>query len=929
MKAKVRRLAVGFWSGVCLFLPMQIWAQEEVLEALDGNTPRNNAAENAAKSLPDAAGNSVPNAANNVVPNVSSNGAWNGASRSNAAPALNASENKISSLVSGQSAPAPSAPASFAPSSTSAPSEGRNSPGIAGISDPEMERHNEVISSKINQRLFGDLQRYCLDYCNVLSMDVTSQETFETGNSDLGFEGTTPQSGGRTFATNGARVEVMVDTRFGSGNIDRLQKIFQKILERYPIPTQIQWSLVTFPDSATNAKSEAQVRGDFSQVVRGQLERVVAEFCPRDCKIHSLDLAIARAGVDEIQNGNAFRYLFSRDGRGALYVRGVSAVVSLNSLMDAERKDRIRALMNETLEPFGSVNLQTKEIPFPRSAEEVQKDLDMERGDPWGLKKLSEALKVFREFANTKEIVRERETQSSTNSSSSINSELSRSEREKNSQISSERNSEKESESAIEKARETQNKEMNSQLASTTESGKSFWTQEMVLIAGGILLALVIAGALGLRYVVTGKRMQQVINEGIVGMGQAPASVVYGMATGGDAGVGQVSSFGVAPVSSAALNSGQGLSEEVRRHVALQSLRDELVQIFVTQPKVARDVFGRMIREDGIENTSRYVVIFGEMMIFELLGDADLKKEIDTLAEYIHVNAPVVKPEEQVELLRALRLKMTAGKMRLMTSRTLDMFDFLKSKSPRQIFDLIGDEAPRSQAIVLTQLSTEKRRAVFELYEGQAKVDLLRELSNNSVVQREYLHNVAEALKRKAQTKPSFEGENVQGIDVLLDLLERAELQDQRDLMADLDKNSLEIARTLRTRLVTIETLPYLRDGLLLEVFLSMEAHTMATFLAGTRDHIRNLILSKAPADVAENWVENLEQIRSIDTETMRLAEMQVISKVRSFANQGLLSVLDINLALYPKGDLQLDDANGTNSATAKRVFKISNPLVA
>jgi flagellar motor switch protein FliG len=912
------------------------------LNNVSGNT--GNAAINALDTEDaDPLNNASLDLPSNAAPsNVSQNGVSTGAS--------NTPSNSFGGSLGNVAAPPESVPADPVPSdadpllapagASSSLGTGALAPGTAElpVADSEQEAYNQQIDTKIRPRLSGDLQRYCLDYCNILSIDVSSQENFNTANADLGFEGaTTSAGGGRTFQASALRAEVMVDTRFGTSNIERLQKLFAKILERYPLRIDLQWSLVTFPDSGTNVRSEAQVRADFSQQVRNQLERVAVEYCPRDCKVSNADVNIARAGVDEVQNGAAYRYLFSRDGKGALFVRGVNASIALNSLMDAERKDRIRLLMNEVLLPFGSVNLQWREIPFPRSAEEVQKDLDFERNDPWGLKRLGEALKVFREFANTKEIIRESSTTEKNNSSS-----LEKTAAERLSELSrSERASTESTKSESERARELQsNLEKNSSsLTSSEESGEGFWNQQNTLLVGGILLVLLIAGALGLRFVVTGKRMQQVINEGMVGIGHAPMSSVgeAGMMAGGHhagshagGGVGMPMGVVASPlVAGVSGMGGMGLSEDMKRSLSLQSLRDELVQLFVTQPKVARDVFGRMIREDGIENSARLVVVFGEMMIFELLGDADLKKEIYTLAEYVHVNAPDVSVDEQLELLRTLKLKMTAGKMRLMTSRTLDMFDFLKAKSGRQIYDLINDESPRSQSIVLTQLSTEKRRTVFELFEGQAKVDLLRELSNNDVVQREYLFNVAEALKRKAMSRPSFDGESVQGIDVLLDLLERAELHDQRNLMEDLDRNNGEIARMLRTRLVTVETLPFLRDGLLLEIFLSMESHTMATFLAGTREHIRNLILSKAPPDVADNWVEGLEQIRSIDAEALRLAEMQVIAKIRSFSNQGLLSLLEVNLSLYPKSEFDGDDDSGTNASHAKRVFKISNPLVA
>jgi flagellar motor switch protein FliG len=148
--------------------------------------------------------------------------------------------------------------------------------------------------------------------------------------------------------------------------------------------------------------------------------------------------------------------------------------------------------------------------------------------------------------------------------------------------------------------------------------------------------------------------------------------------------------------------------------------------------------------------------------------------------------------------------------------------------------------------------------------------------------------------------------------------------------MFELDRNSPDIARMLRTRLVTVETLPYLRDGLLLEIFLSMDPSAMATFLAGTRDHIRRLILSKAPQDLADNWVENLGQIRNIDAEALKLAELQVVTKIRAFSSQGLVNLLEVNLALYPREELVGEGGDReTGDKPKARVFRISNPLVA
>jgi flagellar motor switch protein FliG len=871
------------------------------------NFSGNNGSLNNISSLNSANGNFAKT--NNVAPNaVPQNSFQNSAvSQPPVDPAI-APSDPIPSNTSSLPPPA-SEPPMLA---QAAPSDG-NQGGIEVSStqlgpDPEKRAEEERIAEETKRLLLSDLRTSCLDYCNVLSAHARLDEVFDSANADLGFESVATR-GGKRYRVKEVVIDVLVDTRFGTTNFEKLQVLVRKLSENYPYRSALRFAQLPFPDSVTSTRSEVEVRADFAGQMRNQLERIAGEFCPFDCKIHSVDPVLQRAAMDEAQSGVGHRYIFVRDGKGVLYVRGVNADVSLNSQMDPTRRQRIESLMRQHLAPYGSINLKTNFIAFPRSADEISKDVDAVRADPYGVEKISRLLQVFKEHANTKEVYREKE----------IGRETSRSDSTKD--------------SSKEMARETRESENNSETSSSENSkssensreankdGGSFWNANAALIIGGILLVLLIAGAVALRFVLSGKRMQAIVHEGLAGR---PAE-------NGEGGAQRAGENGFAQESGSKGSQAFVLNNErLQQRFEHRDLKDDIVQTLASQPKVARDVFGRILREDGIEYAAKCVAIFGEMMIFELLGDADLKGELSTLAEYVHVNLPKLESEEQIEILKNLRLRVTASKMRLMTQKTLDVFDFLKSRSPKQVYDLVRDETPKSQSIVLTQLATEKRRSVFEMFEGIAKVELLRELSSADMVPKEYIHNVAEALKRKALSIPSFDGENIRGTDVLIDLLEQSELADQRDLMSELDSTNPDASRYLRGRLITLETLLYIRDGVMVDIFLSVDQNTMTDFLAGTREHVRSAVLSKAPPDLSIAWRENLVSAGFVDKDAYKLAEMQVLTKIRSLASSGSINLAEINNSLYPalRGDGGMYDGQG-NPESRKRTFKISKPLVA
>ncbi len=827
-------------------------------------------------------------------------------------------------------------------------------PPSGPVFDPEKAEAEERISQNLRTLLQADLSKFCMDYCSILSLSVESQEVFQPSQANLGFEAEGASTTGRKFSQKGAKAEILVDARFGTLNTMRLQSLLQKLIQKYPTTLGLTWSTVSFPDNGLASRSEAEVRTDFASQIRSQLERAVTEFCPRECKINGIEVRVNRSGVDEIRDGNLSRYLFAQDAKGALHVKGVKANLSINSLMEDKRKNRILGLMRQMLSPFGEVILNVSEIEFPTASEEILADLEEKRKDPYGLEKLKSLLNLMRDYANTKEIIKETVSNSENSLEQSdklSHSETSESSTQSNEKSSKEQLNEKNSSSSNSSNSSSSNSEKNSLDKSTKESSESsaslftpeFWTTERMILAAGGFVVLLVLFFVGMRFVATGKRVQAHYAENMNrkgGMGQGaggpmqPAGMVYGPAYAPPTGMlGGNYQEGVSPGGQrmGAPPSGGGesnVSEKIQVRMQIDSLKGEIFEYFFNNPIISRDVIGRILKEDGVEVSAKYVVILGDMIFFDVLKETELSQEVFTLGEYVHVNPPVVTELEQLELLRNLKLKLTAGKIRKIANKTLDIFDFMRNKTARQILELIREETPKTQSIVFTQLSAEKRRQIFELLTSHERIEVLKELSKNDNVAREYLFNVCEALKRKAQRKSGFTGENVHGSDVLQDLLERADLLQQRQLMESLDQTNPEASRQIRSRLISIETLPFLKDGLLLEIFLGLEPGLLVTFLAGTREHIRSLILSKCPVDMAREWLSMMDTVKIVDAETYRLVELQVITKIRGFANQGMVNLLYINEALYPpsydSSTVFLDREN----QQGRRGFRISRPLV-
>ncbi len=441
-----------------------------------------------------------------------------------------------------------------------------------------------------------------------------------------------------------------------------------------------------------------------------------------------------------------------------------------------------------------------------------------------------------------------------------------------------------------------------SEAKTTSSRGDEFSTGELALGGGLALAVIALIAVLVARFAAASRDARLMVE---AAGGQRP--------TAGDGERG--------PVKAA----GGGMSDEARKDLGnrmrVEELKDELVRGFLASPRVAKETFTRLLQEEGIEETARYVHIFGHLVVFELLADPNLQRDLFELSEYYHKSEFAFTPDDELKLLTKLKTRVTANEIRVLTRKQMDKFDFLLKLDATQIFNLIAEEKPQVQSIVLTQLDHKRRRAVFEMYQGEGKVFLMRELCRADAIPKEYLSNVAKALHKKVTSRPEFDTEHLRTSDILLDLLEKAELGEQRALMQNLMQTNVDAARGIKLRLVTAEIMPYLRDGHLLEIILGMEREDLLTFLAGAREHIRVLVLSKAPDELSDSWIEDLENMRAVDDQSYRLVEMKVLGRIRALANNGFINLLDVNDLIFGKTEADAAAAAGTGGDEAPAAF--------
>ena len=756
----------------------------------------------------------------------------------------------------------------------------------ANAASPQSFRLERETVGLAREKIEAVLQKFCGDACELVNVEAAVDES-TTESDELGFESVANDTGVKS-KVSGVVIDIQVDDRVTSADQARLGQLITNSVRSLTPGANVRWSSVAFPQIGVSAEVEDRLKQTLHQRIQSAVQQTIDSYCPKECLLSNVNIDGRLVSADQARGVPERELVRERGGRGILRIENVDIDVSIDDKLPEATRTKIYNIIKAKTRFALPVNVNMVAVEFPEApaAKEPQ--------DPWGLDRLRQTLQIFRDLAGTKEIITNSTQTSSTSSKEQSERSESKESRDSMNMTSKEKStaSEKEVNSKSEKSAEISASEKKTQGSENTEY--------MMYIAGFLVLAGILV-AMIMRFASSSKDARIMIDS-------TPGSVMRQNSAASGNNQGEFNSSGgsgYGAVYGGQVNGMGANRESFSLKMKIEGLREELLQTFMDNPKVARDTFSRMLQEEGVEQTSRYVYIFGPMIIFDLMNDPNLKRELHDLGEYYYKATFSFTDEQTLEALSALKTKVTASEIRVMAHKRAEQFSFLQNLDSSQIFTLVSDEKPHVQSVVLTQLDPARRRVVFDLYEGEAKVNLMRELCRADAIPKEYLSNVAKALHKKVLGRTDFDTEQLRSSDIILDLLEKASLQNQRELMADLVKTNPEAARAIKLKLITVEMLPYIKDGHLLEIVMGLEREDLLAFLVGAPDYIRELLLAKAPSELAQSWMEDIEQLSGIEEARYRLSEMRILGRVRNLANSGAIRLVDINERIFAEEHLE------------------------
>ena len=643
-------------------------------------------------------------------------------------------------------------------------------------------------------------------------------------------------TGKAVLAAASGKVKILMDKNLGQIKQTEIVGLLNEHLKELNYPVTVETQVTKFPQPATSSYRLADLREKVTHDIKASLQGLLGQFCSEKCALGEFDVQTEVVNAEDVDYSSAQDYF--QDGPAAIRVRGVKATLMIDQELPAEEANGIVEMAKLKVAQFKASQITSQTMKFPKAIDKA--DGGYAGNGAYG------------------------------RGSDSHNSKSDSSNNETHNKNDNSTDSKHEKFERFEKIERVENGDAVQQ------------TLEKFRVYGIFFAAIVLALLMALVAVSFRKQIFKTSRQ--VETTKGPGGDSFSGKAGGASGT----------------LSGEEKSALIARRLEADRMYAELVGIFSEQPKVAKHVFGRVLTEEGVETTAQYLQIFGESVVMDLLRDPALQADLSELMDFYAVNTFEISEEEKMQLLKKLHHRTVSGKMAVHGSRSAVLFDFLVEMDAPQIVEMIKNESNTVKAIVLTQCDQKKRQALFVAHDDATRLKLMTELSRIDHLPKNYIYNVATALRRKKAENPKLNTEALPGTDVLVTFLEKANIETQRTIIHQLMNNSgADALQNLKSKLASLETLRFMKDAQLIEVITNVKNDELVQFLKGCSVQVKDAVLTKAPQDLAGELNDQLVLAEPTSREAYSVVERKVINRIKVLANQGEINLAEINERMF------------------------------
>ncbi|WP_127021525.1 flagellar motor switch protein FliG [Rheinheimera mangrovi] len=213
--------------------------------------------------------------------------------------------------------------------------------------------------------------------------------------------------------------------------------------------------------------------------------------------------------------------------------------------------------------------------------------------------------------------------------------------------------------------------------------------------------------------------------------------------------------------------------------------------------------------------------------------------------------------------------------------------DSLKWMDSKQVANIIRNEHPQIQTIVLSYLEPEQSAEILSQFPEKVRLDLTMRIANLEEVQPAALQELNEIMEKQFAGQAGAQAAKMGGLKAAADIMNYLDTNVEGQLMDAIREHDEEMAQQIQDLMFVFENLLDVDDRAIQTILREVQQDALMKALKGADGDLKEKILKNMSKRAAELLNDDLEAMGPVRVSEVEAAQKDILSVARRLADAG------------------------------------------
>ncbi|WP_462171225.1 flagellar motor switch protein FliG [Pseudoalteromonas xiamenensis] len=213
--------------------------------------------------------------------------------------------------------------------------------------------------------------------------------------------------------------------------------------------------------------------------------------------------------------------------------------------------------------------------------------------------------------------------------------------------------------------------------------------------------------------------------------------------------------------------------------------------------------------------------------------------------------------------------------------------DSLKWMDSKQVANIIRNEHPQIQTIVLSYLEPEQSAEILSQFPEKVRLDLMMRIANLEEVQPAALQELNEIMEKQFAGQAGAQAAKMGGLKAAADIMNYLDTNVEGQLMDSIREHDEEMSQQIQDLMFVFENLLDVEDRGIQAILREVQQDVLMKAMKGADDSLKEKILKNMSKRAAEMLADDLEAMPPVRISEVEAAQKEILSTARRLADSG------------------------------------------